>query len=404
MKKTIALIGTFDSKGKEFDYVKNILESVGVNTLMIHTGVFESTIDVDINNDEVFKAANADKKSIVAKRDRAEATAALAKGVEVLLPKLYEEGRFDGVLSFGGTGGTSIATPGMRALPVGVPKLMVSTVASGNVSQYVGTSDILMMPSIVDVSGLNSISTRIFTNAAFAIAGMVNYEFKSDLVKKPLIGATMFGVTTPHIEKAKAYLEDQGYEVLVFHATGTGGKTLEALVDSGYFEGVLDITTTEWCDELVGGVLAAGPNRLEAAGKNAIPQVVSVGALDMVNFGPYDSIPKQFEGRNFYKHNPTVTLMRTTVEENKQLGEILAQKLNAAKGKTALFLPLKGVSMIDVEGQPFYGKEEDEMLFNTIRELIDPNVVELIELDLDINHDDFALATAKKLVEYLKGA
>ncbi len=213
----------------------------------------------------------------------------------------------------------------------------------------------------------------------------------------------MFGVTTPCIEKAKAYLEGKGYEVVVFHATGTGGKTMEALIDSGFFKGVLDITTTEWCDELVGGVLNAGPNRLEAAGRNGIPQVVSVGALDMVNFGPIETIPKKFEGRNFYKHNPTVTLMRTTVEENRQLGEIIAKKLNGAKGKTALLLPLKGVSMIDVEGQPFYGKAEDEKLFETLRAHIDPKVVELIELNVDINHDDFAATAAKKLVEYIEG-
>lgn len=401
--KTIALVGTFDSKGPEYAYVQKIIQGLNVNTLMIHVGVFEPTIKADISNKEVFAAANADMDAIVAKKDRAQATEALAKGVEVLLPKLYQEKRFDGVLSFGGSGGTSIATPGMRALPIGVPKIMVSTLASGNVAPYVGTSDILMMPSIVDVSGLNSISTKIFSNAAKAIVGMVNLEVDIKVEKKPLIAATMFGVTTPCVNTAKDYLEKQGYEVIVFHATGTGGKTMESLIESKFFDGVLDITTTEWCDELFGGVLNAGPNRLEAAGKMGIPQVVSVGALDMVNFGPYDSIPKHYEGRNFYKHNPTVTLMRTTVAENKALGEILAKKLNMSKGKTTLMLPLKGVSMIDAPEQPFYGKAEDEMLFETIRKHIDKNKVELIEMDNHINDDDFALAAAKKLVSYLKG-
>lgn len=402
MKKTVALIGTFDSKGQEFDYVRNILQSLGMNTYMIHTGVFEPTIDVDVSNDEVFNAAQADKEAIVAKKDRSLATEALAKGVEILLPRLYEQGKFDGVISLGGTGGTSIATPGMRALPIGVPKLMVSTVASGNVSQYVGTSDIVMMPSIVDVSGLNAISMTILKNAAFAIAGMVSYEYEITHEDKPLVAATMFGVTTPAVETAKAYLEENGYEVLVFHATGTGGKTMEALIESGYFKGVLDLTTTEWCDELVGGVLAAGPNRLEAASKTKTPQVVSVGALDMVNFGPMDSVPEKFNGRNFYKHNPTVTLMRTTVEENKKLGEIIASKLNQASEKTAFFIPLVGVSMIDAEGQPFYGKEEDTMLFNTLRENIDTSKVKLVELDQHINDDEFAIAMAKQLVEYME--
>lgn len=401
--KTIALVGTFDSKGPEYAYVQKIIQGLNVNTLMIHVGVFEPTIKADISNKEVFAAANADMDAIVAKKDRAQATEALAKGVEVLLPKLYQEKRFDGVLSFGGSGGTSIATPGMRALPIGVPKIMVSTLASGNVAPYVGTSDILMMPSIVDVSGLNSISTKIFSNAAKAIVGMVNLEVDIKVEKKPLIAATMFGVTTPCVNTAKDYLEKQGYEVIVFHATGTGGKTMESLIESKFFDGVLDITTTEWCDELFGGVLNAGPNRLEAAGKMGIPQVVSVGALDMVNFGPYDSIPKHYEGRNFYKHNPTVTLMRTTVAENKALGEILAKKLNMSKGKTTLMLPLKGVSMIDAPEQPFYGKAEDEMLFETIRKHIDKNKVELVEMDNHINDDDFALAAAKKLVSYLKG-
>lgn len=401
--KTIAIAGTFDSKGRELNFVKEVLEGLGLKTLTIHCGVFEPIFETDVSNEEVAKEVGGDIHQIASKKDRALATEVLSKGMEKLIPRLYAEGKFDGIISLGGTGGTSLVTPGMRALPIGVPKVMVSTVASGNVQQYVGTSDIVMMPSIVDVSGLNSISTKIFTNAALAIAGMVSLEHKEMAQeKKPLVAATMFGVTTPCVDAAREFLEEKGYEVLVFHATGTGGRVMERLIEEGYFKGVLDITTTEWCDELVGGVLAAGPNRLEAAGKHKVPQVVSVGALDMVNFGPIDTVPEKFKGRKFYKHNPTVTLMRTTVEENKKLGEIIAEKLNKAEGPTVLMLPLKGVSMIDAEGQPFYGPEEDKILFDTLRENIDRSKVELIEMDAHINDKEFALTAAKKLLELME--
>lgn len=399
--KIIAIAGTFDSKGEEFSYVKGIIEDLGLKTFMIHTGVFEPKFTPDVSNDEVVQAVGGDIKEIAAKKDRALATDTLARGMEKLLPKLYSEGKFDGILSFGGSGGTSIVTPGMRALPIGVPKVMVSTVAAGDVSMYVGTSDIFMYPSIVDVAGLNSISTKIFTNAAFAIAGMVKFENKTTLNKKPLIAATMFGVTTPCINKSREYLEKLGYEVLIFHATGTGGRAMESLIRDGYIEGVLDITTTEWCDQLFGGNMAAGEDRLEAAVLNKIPQVVSVGALDMVNFGPISSVPSKYTGRNLYKHNPTVTLMRTTVEENRQLGLVIAEKLNMAQRKTALLLPLKGVSLLDSEGQQFYGIEEDAMLFKTLKENITNPLVEIIEINTNINDEEFSITAAEKLVQLL---
>jgi uncharacterized protein (UPF0261 family) len=402
--KTVAIVGTFDSKGTEFAYVRDIIQGLGLNTFTIHSGVFEPMFVPDVSNEEVVKAAGLDIHEIAAKKDRALATETLAKGMEKLVPKLYAEGKFDGIISFGGSSGTAIVTPAMRALPIGVPKIMVSTVASGNTSQYVGTSDVIMYPSIVDVAGINSISTKIFTNAAFAIAGMVKFEHTHAIEKKPLVAATMFGVTTPCINYAREYLEQEGFEVIIFHATGTGGRTMENLIESGFFDGVLDLTTTEWCDELVGGVLNAGPHRLEAAGRCNIPQVVSTGALDMVNFAAIESVPKEFQNRNLYKHNPTVTLMRTTVEENRQLGLVLSEKLNMAKSPTALMLPLKGVSMIDVKGQPFYGAEEDQMLFSTLRENIDRDVVELIEIDTDINDQKFAIAAAKKLIELMNNS
>lgn len=400
--KTVALVGTFDSKGVEYAYVKKILEDLGVKVLTIHMGVFEPMFPPDVSNVDVAKAVGVDINEVVAKRDRAWATEVLSKGMEKLIPQLYRQGKFDGILAFGGSGGTSIATPAMRALPIGVPKLMVSTVASGNTSQYVGTSDIIMMPSVVDVAGLNSISTKIFTNAAFAIAGMVSYENKTVIEKKLLIAATMFGVTTPCVNFAREYLEARGYEVLIFHATGTGGRSMEDLVKAGFIEGVLDITTTEWADEVVGGVLTAGPNRLEAAGKLGVPQVVSVGALDMCNFGPIETVPSKFEGRNIYKHNPTVTLMRTTVEENKEIGHRISEKLNMAKGSTILMFPLKGVSMIDAEGQAFYGKEEDIALFSTLRNEINPEVVKIEEYDMHINDKEFAEKAAQNLIDLIE--
>ena len=399
--KTIAIAGIFDTKGAEYLYVKELIESLGLGTFTIHTGVFEPTFKPDVSNTQVAEAAGMDIKTLVDKKDRALATEVLSKGMEKLVLKLYKQGKFHGIISFGGTGGTSLVTPAMRALPIGVPKVMVSTVASGNTAPYVGASDIVMMPSIVDVAGINSISTKIFTNAVFAIAGMVKFENTKVVDKKPLIAATMFGVTTPCVTAATKYLEKRGYEVLIFHATGIGGQSMEALIAGGFIEGVLDLTTTEWADEIIGGVLNAGPYRLEAASKNHIPQVVSVGALDMCNFGTYDTVPKKFERRNLYKHNPTVTLMRTNVEENEAIGKKLVEKLNMAKDKTTLMLPLKGISGIDVEGQPFYGVEEDKMLFDTLRNGVNKNNVEVIEMNCAINDVEFAEAAAQKLIDLM---
>lgn len=399
--KTVAVLGTFDTKGKELKFIKECIEEHGLKTLCINTGVFEPVVEPDISSAEVAAAVGADINAIVEKRDRATATEVLAKGTEKLIPQLYAEGKFDGIISIGGSGGTSLATPAMRQLPLGVPKVMVSTMASGDVSPYVGTSDIVMIPSVVDAEGLNDISKVIFSNAANAVVGMVQNRKEIESDGKPLLAATMFGVTTPCVKAAEDYLHEQGYDVLVFHATGTGGKCMEALIDQGFIKGVLDLTTTEWCDEVVGGVLNAGPGRLTAAGKNGIPQVVSVGALDMVNFGPMDTVPAQFKDRNLYKHNPTVTLMRTTADELKSIGHEIATRLTDATDKTTLMLPLKGVSMIDVEGQPFYDAEADKVLFDTLRTELEGSNVEIVELDTDINDKEFAVAAAKKLISLL---
>ena len=398
--KTIAILGTFDTKGKELKYIRDRIEEQGVRALCINTGVFEPAFPTDVSNAEIAAAAGADIEEIVARRDRATATEVIARGTRIFIPRLYAQGKLDGIISIGGSGGTSMATPAMQALPIGVPKVMVSTMASGDVSPYVGTSDIMMFPSIVDVEGLNQISMTVFDNAVNAIVGMVKNRREIPESEKPLLAATMFGVTTPCVKAAKAYLEKQGYEVLVFHATGNGGKTMEALIDAGFIKGVLDLTTTEWCDEIVGGVLSAGPHRLEAAGRRAIPQVVSVGALDMVNFGPWETVPAVFRNRRLYKHNPTVTLMRTTGEELKKIGAAIVEKLNAAKGKTAVLLPLRGVSAIDVDGAPFRDADADQVLFEEIRSHLRSDI-ECIEIDTDINDEAFAVAAAKRLLEML---
>jgi uncharacterized protein (UPF0261 family) len=300
----------------------------------------------------------------------------------------------------GGSGNSSIGAAAAQALPVGVPKLIVSTVASGDTRPYIGATDVSMTYSVVDISGLNRISERILSNAAGAIAGMANVTVSVSAEGRPLIGATMFGVTTPAVTEARKRLEELGYEVLVFHATGTGGQSMEALARGGFLAGVLDLTTTELADDLVGGVLSAGPDRLEAAGELGLPQVVSLGALDMVNFGPRETVPPQFESRNIYVHNPTVTLMRTTPEECAELGRRIARKLSAATGPTALFVPLKGVSMIATEGGPFHDAVADEALFAALREGVGQNV-ELHELDLDVNDPAFADATANRLHEMI---
>lgn len=401
--RTAALVGTFDTKGEEYLFIRKLFHDVGVQTLTIHTGVFPPYFEPDVSNQEVALAAGVTIESLMAKKDRAYATEILAKGMRQLIPRLYAEGKFAGIISFGGSGGTSLVASAMQALPIGVPKLMVSTMAAGDISPYVGTSDIMMMPSIVDVSGLNSISTQIFTNAVFAMAGMLHFESPERVVdKRPLIAATMFGVTTPAVTTAREYLEARGYEVLVFHATGSGGKTMEALISAGFIDGVLDLTTTEWADEIVGGVLNAGPHRLEAAALSGVPQVVSVGALDMVNFGPFETVPKKFDQRLLYKHNPTVTLMRTTRAENQQLGEIIAEKLNKSIGDTQLILPLKGLSGIDVAGELFYGPEEDNCLFDALRTHVNSDKVTLIEREEAINEPTFAEFAAQQLIDLIE--
>jgi uncharacterized protein (UPF0261 family) len=331
--------------------------------------------------------------------DRGKAVALAAAGMSKVVGRLHVQGKVDGIIGLGGSAGTTIGSAAMRALPYGIPKVMVSTLASGQVQPYVGVRDILMLNSVTDLCGLNRFTRMVLENAAAAMIGMVNRKpVAASHADRPLVTATMFGVTTPCVSAARQHVETAGYEVLVFHATGTGGRTMEAMIADGLIAGVLDITTTELADELVGGVLTAGRDRLTAAAGRGIPQVIAVGALDMVNFGPPETVPKQFDGRRFYQHNPTVTLMRTTPEENDQLGKEIAEKASAARGPTAILLPLKGVSAIDKEGGPFWWPEADRALFQSIRNWLGPGV-KLVELDCHINDPDFARTAADTLLE-----
>ena len=400
MPGTVLLIGTLDTKGDEVRYTRALIEDRGHRVIVLDAGVLrDPPFEPELKAAAVAEAGGSTLTELRGQGDRGVALEVMARGAEVLAQQLYAEGRIDGVLGLGGSCGTSIATAAMRALPVGLPKVMVSTVASGQVGPYVGVKDLTLMYPVVDIAGLNRISRRILANAAGAVCGMMEQSMVAG-EDKPVVAATMFGVTTPCVERVRSHLEAAGYEVLVFHATGSGGRAMEGLIEAGFINGVADVTTTEWADELVGGMLTAGPNRLEAAGRAGIPQVVSVGALDMVNFGPREMIPDRFSHRRFHVHNPTVTLMRTTAVENAQLGEIIAGKLNKAKGPVTLMLPLRGVSALDKEGQPFWDAEADAALFDALRAHAGKNV-SVVELDLHINDPEFADAIAQRLLSQM---
>lgn len=399
---TIAVLGTMDTKGEEHAYVAELIRARGHKTLVIDVGALEEPkLQPDIGRDEIAAAAGVDLKELIARRDRGETIKAMSQGAPIVLTRLVNEGRISAVISLGGGGGTSIATAAMRALPIGFPKLMVSTLASGNTAQYLGVKDIVMMPSIVDVAGLNRISRAILANAAGAICGMAETKAPSACDDRPIVVASMFGNTTQCVQHAKRILEEAGYEVLVFHATGTGGRTMESLIEAGMVDGVLDITTTEWADELVGGFLSAGPHRLEAAAKTGTPAVVTPGCLDMVNFHAPESVPSRFKDRRFYQHNPQVTLMRTSPEENAELGKIMAQKLNASEGPVTVLIPRRAISVISAPGQSFHDPAADTALFEAIKQNLRRDI-QVIEMDNEINDPAFAETCARTLLNHLR--
>jgi uncharacterized protein (UPF0261 family) len=391
---TIAVLGTLDSKGHEHAFVADLIRARGHTPLLIDAGCLEPPqVTPDIARTEICAEIAA------LPQDRGQRVAAMAEFLPNFTAALAASGRIQGIISLGGGGGTAIGTAAMRALPIGFPKVMVSTLASGNTAPYLGTKDITMMPAIVDVAGLNRISRKIFTNAAGAICGMVEMAAEAEGPRdaKPLVVASMFGNTTTCVNEAKRIVEEAGYEVLVFHATGTGGRIMESLIESGMVAGVLDITTTEWADEHVGGILGAGPARLGAAARAGVPAIVAPGCLDMVNFGEPHTVPEQFTGRTFYHHNPQVTLMRTTPEECAELGRIIAEKVNSYTAPVTVLLPLRGVSIISTEGQPFHNAAADKALFDAIRTHLKPEIP-VVEMDCTINDPQFALACAKKLL------
>ena len=402
--KTVVIIGALDTKGAEFAFVKGLIEAEGVEVLVVDFGTMgEPAFAPDVTRAEVAAAAGGDIAHFAGGEHKDEAMQTMANGLAVIVRGLYDQGRLGGILGMGGTGGTSIATTGMRTLPVGVPKVMVSTVAGGDVSAYAGTRDITFIPSIVDVAGINSISRAIYANAAGAIAGMVRLERPPAGEERPLVTASMFGNTTTCVERARGVVERGGYEVLVFHATGIGGRTMEALIADGYIAGSLDITTTELADYVCGGVFSAGPDRCVAASAAGIPAVIVPGCVDMANFDAIETVPERFLERNLYQWNPNVTLLRTSVEENVRIGEILVAAINRATAPTAVLLPMRGVSMLDSEGERFWDPEADQACFDTIRNGVRADIP-VHEVDHNINDAEFADTAANMLLELMQDA
>ncbi len=378
--------GTFDTKARELFFIRQCLEKLGLRVVTVDLSTSGKPSPASVHPREVARH-HPQGEAAVFSGDRGSAVTAMALAFEHYVLTRRDLG---GIISAGGSGGTSLATPGMRALPIGVPKVMVSTMASGDVRPYVGPSDICMMYSVTDVQGINRISEKVLANAAHALAGMVTHPPAESAITKPALGLTMFGVTTPCVQAVVKRLQEE-FDCLVFHATGVGGQSMEKLADSGLLAGVIDVSTTEVADEIVGGVLSAGPTRMDVFARHALPYVGSCGALDMVNFGSWDSVPERFKARKLYRHNPTVTLMRTTVEENRLIGEFIARKLNAMTGPLRFLIPEGGVSAIDKPGQPFHDPEADRMLFSTLEQQFRASTDrKLMRLPQHINDDSFA--------------
>lgn len=400
MPKTIAVIGALDTKGQEFSFVKSAIEQRGHRSLIINTGVVgDPLFEPHITAAQVAEAGGTSLDTLREQADRGTAIDVMTTGVAIVAKDLYSQGKIDGILGMGGSAGTIIATSAMREMPVGFPKVMVSTLAAGDTTAYVGIKDIVLIPSVVDVAGVNRISARIYANAVGAIVGMVETAVPQ-IEERPLIAASMFGNTTQLVDQCRAILDEHGYETLVFHATGTGGRTMETLIEDGYFVGVLDLTPTEWADELLGGVLSAGPQRMDAAAKQGLPQVIAPGCVDMANFWAPDTIPAKYKDRKFYLWNPNVSLMRTTPQENAQLGRILAEKANQSGAPVAFFLPNKGVSILDSPGGEFWWPEANEALFAAIKENVRDDIP-VFELDNNINDEAFARAVTEQLLAFL---
>ena len=411
-RPTVALVGTLDTKGADYHWVAERLGELGADVVVVDTGTREPhgyPAPVDHPNHEVAAAAMTSLDALHAAEDRGAAVSAMGEGAATVVGRLHAAGRVDAVLALGGSGGSAIAARVFRDLPIGVPKLLVSTMASGDVAPYVGANDVTLMYSVVDIAGVNQISRAVLGNAAAAVAGMAaaararGLASSAEPLDRPLIGASMFGVTTPAVDAARERLDELGYEVLVFHATGSGGQALESLARSGMLAGVLDLTTTELADDLVGGVLTAGPDRLTAAGAAGVPQLVSLGALDMVNFGPRETVPERFADRDFFVHNATVTLMRTTPEENRELGDRVGRKLSAAAAPTVLLIPRGGVSALDAEGLPFHDPAADTALIEAVLAAVEGSAVSVVDRPEHLNDPAFARLAADTLHALIEG-
>jgi uncharacterized protein (UPF0261 family) len=404
MANRVLMVGTFDSKGVEYAFLRERILAGGCEVIAMNAGVDGTTdlFPVEVEADAVAESGGQSLDKLRTDRDRGQAMTAMSAGAAVIARRLFDEGRFDAIIGMGGSGGTGVVTAAMRGLPVGLPKVCVSTLAAGDVSPFVGTKDIVMIPAIADVAGINRISRTILSRAAGAICGMVAAEIPPADDERPLIAASMFGNTTQCVDACRAALDQAGYEVLVFHATGTGGRILESLADEALVDAVLDITTTEWADELCGGILSAGPDRLDAPGRRGLPHLIVPGCIDMCNFGPMSSVPEKFKNgdRNFYEWTPEVTLMRTTVEENRQLGEIFVAKANAASGPVAFLFPLNGVSMLDADGDRFCDREADQAFFDAVRGNVRDDIP-VVEIEANINDPEFAAKAVEMMLELI---
>ena len=401
MAETVVLAGALDTKGADFAFVKELIEEAGLATLVVDFGVMgEPAFAPDVTRQEVCTAGGGDLAHLASGGHKDAAMATMARGLAAVVSGLHREGRLDGIIGMGGSGGTSLVTTAMRELPVGVPKVMVSTVGGGDVSAYAGTKDITFMPSVVDVAGINRISRAIYANAAGAVAGMVRTRAPAAGSERPLLTASMFGNTTTAVEHARGILEGAGYEVLVFHATGSGGRTMEGLISDGYISGSLDLTTTELADTVCGGVFDAGPERCLAASRAGVPAVVVPGCVDMANFGGPATVPAHYRDRQLYEWNPDVTLLRTNVDENRRIGEMIAAAVNAATAAVAVVVPLGGVSMLDSDGERFWDPAADRACFEAIRSNLREGIP-LLEDEHNINDPAFSGRVADLLLEML---
>ena len=400
----ICLIGAFDTKGGEYGFLRQRILDRGHEVLTVNTGVLGSTdlFPVDVEADEVARAGGGCLEDLRESKDRGAAMKTMCAGAPAVVEALHDGGRLSGIVGMGGTGGTTVVTAAMRALPTGFPKVCVSTAASGDVAPYVGTKDIAMIPSIVDVAGINRVSRVVFSQAAGAICGMVEADVGADGQDRPVVTASMFGNTTECVEACMEKLAALGYEVLVFHATGTGGRTMEDLVREGLVDAVLDITTTEWADTICGGVFDAGATRLDAPGARGVPHLIVPGCVDMANFGGMDEVPEKYRKaqRAFYEWNPSVTLMRTNREENRKMGKIFAEKANASTGPVAFLIPLKGVSILDGDGELFCDRDADQAMFDALKANLREDI-EVVELDANINDPQFSAKAVEMLLDLI---